>query len=71
MEGSMTHGGKRTAGPGKKLGRPPKADAKIAYGTKLAPVVVEYLRQRANGAETIEVAIKRSKDFREWRRSRG
>ena len=26
---------------------------------------------RANGAETIETAIKRSKDFREWRRSEG
>lgn len=65
------HGGKRKAGPGKTIGRPPKADAKIAYGTKLERIVVEYLRQRANGAETIETAIKRSKDFREWRKSEG
>ena len=60
------HGGKRTAGPGRTLGRPPKADAKIAYGTKLDPVVVEYLRQCDNAAQTIEAAVKRSKGFREW-----
>lgn len=61
-------GGKR-----KGAGRKPAPDgtAKVPYGTKLEPIVVEYLRQRANGAETIETAIKRSKDFRDWRRSRG
>ena len=67
----MTHGGPRKAGPGKKLGRPVKADAKIAYGTKLDPVVVEYLRQCDNAAATIESIIKRSNAFREWLKSRG
>ena len=67
----MTHGGPRKAGPGKKLGRPVKADAKIAYGTKLDPVVIEYLRECDNAASTIESIIKRSNAFREWLKSRG
>jgi hypothetical protein len=64
----MKHGGQR-----KGAGRKPAPDgtAKQPYGTKLDPVVVEYLRQRANGAETIETAIKRSKAFRDWLKSRG
>jgi hypothetical protein len=61
----MKHGGKR-AGAGRKPA--PDGTAKIAYGTKLDPVVIEYLRQRANAAETIETTIKRSKAFREWLR---
>jgi hypothetical protein len=64
----MNHGGKR-----KGAGRKPAPDgtAKIAYGTKLDPVVVDYLRECDNAAETIETAIKRSKDFRDWRRTEG
>jgi hypothetical protein len=68
MSDNRQHGGSR-----KGAGRKPAPDgtAKVPYGTKLAPIVVEYLRQRANGAETIETAIKRSKDFRDWRRTEG
>jgi len=64
----MKHGGQR-----KGAGRKPAPDgtAKIAYGTKLDPVVIEYLRQCSNAAETIETTIRRSKGFREWRRSEG
>jgi hypothetical protein len=64
----MKHGGQR-----KGAGRKPAPDgtAKIAYGTKLDPVVVEYLRDCDNAASTIETAIKRSEDFREWLRSEG
>jgi len=64
----MSHGGQR-----KGAGRKPAPDgkAKQPYGTKLDPIVVAYLRQRANGAETIETTIKRSKNFRDWRRSEG
>jgi hypothetical protein len=61
----MTHGGKRK-GAGRKPA--PVGTAKVPYGTKLQPIVVEYLRQRANAAETIETAVKRSKAFREWRK---
>lgn len=64
----MKHGGHR-----KGAGRKPAPDgtAKRPYATKLDPQVVDYLRQRANAAATIETAIRRSKDFRSWRRSRG
>jgi|TARA_R110000824_G_scaffold15044_3_gene63603 hypothetical protein len=61
----MKHGGKRT-GAGRKPA--PDGTAKIAYGTKLDPVVVQYLRECDNAAETIETTIKRSKAFREWLR---
>ena len=61
----MKHGGSR-----KGAGRKPAPDgtAKVPYGTKLAPIVVEYLRQCGNAAATIETAIKRSKTFRDWNR---
>jgi len=65
---TVSHGGQRK-GAGRKPG--PDGTAKIAYGTKLDPVVIEYLRQRANAASTIETTIKRSKAFREWLRLRG
>lgn len=63
----MKHGGKR-----KGAGRKPAPDgtAKVAYGTKLEPVVIEYLRQCSNAAETVESTIKRSKAFRDWMKSR-
>jgi len=61
----LKHGGQR-----KGAGRKPVPDgtAKVPYGTKLDPVVIEYLRQCSNAAETIETTIRRSKGFREWRR---
>ena len=62
----MKHGGKRK-GAGRKPG--PDGTIKFPYGTKLEAIVVEYLRQCANGAATIETAIKRSKDFRDWQRT--
>lgn len=64
----LKHGGKRK-GAGRKPA--PEGVAKIAYGTKLDPVVIEYLRQCDNAASTIESAIKRSKTFRDWLRLRG
>jgi len=60
----MSHGGKRE-GAGRKPA--PPGTKKITYATKLDPVVVKYLRQRDNAAETIEQTIKRSKDFRNWK----
>lgn len=61
-------GGKRE-GAGRKPA--PEGTAKVPYGTKLDPMLVEYLRQRVNAVETIEAAITRSKDYREWRKSSG
>lgn len=66
MGKKLTRGGKRVAGPGKKIGRPPTPGAKVAYGTKLDPVVVSFLRSCDNAAVTIEDAIKRSAGFKKW-----
>lgn len=63
----VKHGGKRE-GAGRKPG--PEGTAKVPYGTKLDPVVVEYLKSRKNAVETIETTLKRSKEFREWFKSR-
>lgn len=60
-------GGPRKAGPGKRMGRPKKADRKVTYATKLEPSVVRYLRQSPNAARLIERLVKRTKDFRAWR----
>lgn len=61
-------GGKRE-GAGRKPA--PEGTGKVPYATKLAPLIVEYLRQRKNAAQAIETAIERSKDYREWRKSSG
>lgn len=60
-----THGGKRTPGPGKSLGRPPKADAKVAVSVRLSPDVVAYLRSQENQSAAVEEALRRSKGFRQ------
>lgn len=59
----MSRGGKRE-GAGRRPA--PKGTQKVPYGTKLAPEVVEYLRQCKNASETIDLAVRRSKSFREW-----
>lgn len=64
----MSRGGKRK-GAGRKPA--PEGTAKVQYATKLAPLVVEYLRQRKNAAGTIEGLVEKSKDYREWRKSSG
>ena len=53
----------------RKRGRPPKADAKQSYTTRLAPDVVDFLRQLDNQVEWLEGRIKRSADFRAWLQS--
>jgi hypothetical protein len=64
----MSQGGKRQ-GAGRKPA--PEGTSKVPYATKLSPHVVEYLRQRENAAQSIESAIERSNDYREWRKSSG
>jgi len=61
----MTQGGKRP-GAGRKPA--PEGTKKLQYATKLEPAIVEYLREQDNAAKTIETAIERTKDFREWRK---
>ena len=57
------HGGKRIG-----AGRPPipEEEKKIPMTIKVAPIIRRYLRQR-QATETIETAITRSKDFKQWK----
>jgi hypothetical protein len=65
----MTHGGKRTPGPGKKLGRTPSPDPKIQKTYRLEREIVAYLATTGNATREIETKVKRSKGFREWKRN--
>lgn len=62
-----SRGGKRE-GAGRKVA--PEGTAKVPYGTKLTPEVVEYLRQCKNAAKELDDMVRRSKQFREWSKSR-
>ena len=64
----MSHGGKR---PGAGAKPAPEGTQKVPYATKLAPVVVQYLRSRENAAQAIETAITKSKDFKNWEKECG
>lgn len=46
----------------------PKGTTKIAYGTRLEPIVIDYLKQSDNAAELIECLVKRSAAFREFKK---
>lgn len=57
----MPSGGKR-----KGAGRPPTADAKQPYTTKLHPEIIAYLRSADNQA-----VIRRTADFKQWKEKHG
>lgn len=63
----MTHGGKRL-GAGRKA-RPDERKRPLAI--KLAVELSEYLASCKNKTATIENAVRQSKGFREWRKTRG
>lgn len=63
------HGGKRTPGRGKRLGRPPKDSAKVAGSFRVSADVEAYLREMGTSAE-IERLAKNSKRFKDWAKSR-
>ena len=62
------HGGPRTPGPGKTLGRPASDLSKVAVSFRLAPDVAAWLKSRPNQGEAIEAVVRRSKAFRERRK---
>lgn len=64
---SDKRGGKRK-GAGRKPA--PEGTQKVPMTIKVAPDLREYLAQRENATETIETALRRSKDFRDWKRDR-
>lgn len=60
----MSHGGKR-----KGAGRKPAPDSRsVPKSIKVSQRVADYLAERGTGV--IEDAIRRTKDFREWAKSR-
>ena len=61
------HGGVRTPGPGKRLGRPPKPDKKVNHTICVTPDVRVYLRHL--GSVEVEDWVRRSKSFREWHKA--
>lgn len=63
----VTHGGKRE-GAGRKA-RPD--ERKVPLAVKLTVELSEYLGTVENKTATIEDALKRSRGFREWRKTRG
>jgi hypothetical protein len=66
---SKQHGGKRTPGKGKRLGRPPKDEPKVAGSFRVSADVEAYLREMGTSAE-IDRLAKNSKRFKDWLRSR-
>ncbi len=61
-----THGGRRK-GAGRKPA--PVGTIKVPLTIKIEPELREYLRQQPNATATVEVALRRSKQFREWVRA--
>lgn len=66
---SKTHGGKRTPGKGKRLGRPPNEERKVAGSFRVSADVESYLREMGTSAE-IERLARNSKRFKDWAKSR-
>jgi len=52
------HGGPRTPGPGKHLGRPRKAAPKRPISFRLAPDLVDWLKQQPNQGAAVERALR-------------
>jgi len=63
------HGGPRTAGPGKQMGRPTSDSSKRSLSLRVSPDVREFLDTVDNISETVDEMVRRSKVFREWKRS--
>jgi len=59
------HGGKRTAGPGKRMGRPPVENPKVAISARVTSEVAAYLRSCENASCLIDSVIRRTRAFRD------
>jgi len=64
------HGGARVAGEGKRIGRPPKPDAKIRSSISMPPDIERYFRSLESGTRNaaIESMIRNSRQFKAWKR---
>jgi hypothetical protein len=60
---TSTHGGSR---PGS--GRKPDPNSKIPVTKKLDRELVDFLQTRPNATETIESALRKSTEFKAWKR---
>lgn len=64
-----THGGPRVAGPGKRMGRPPKEDARsVGRAIRISEDVDAYLSETGSGL--VETLVRRTKAFRDWLEAR-
>ncbi len=59
-------GGPRTAGRGKKIGRPKKDQVKITLSASVSADVAEYLRSTDNTSQTIDAVVRATRAFKRW-----
>jgi len=71
----MGHGGKRTATPGKRIGRPPKPKIAPVGDKNQAAAIIEALNQPASDKDSYEIkqfrklddaSVDSSRDLRKW-----
>lgn len=66
------HGGRRTPGPGKKLGAPTlRAEAKVPISARVSPSVRRFLMREGNLSEAIEIMARKSAEFPTWNANQG
>ncbi len=68
MKKKHAHGGPRTAGPGRSIGRPPTDNPKVSASLRLPADVKAYLDDTGNASQTVADVVRRSKAFRDWKR---
>jgi len=61
----MPRGGKR---PGSGRKPSPEGTVKVPRAIKIKPELDAYLRQQPNATEVIEIALERSKAFKDWKK---
>ena len=65
------HGGRRTPGPGKRLGAPTKANAKQTLALRVPPSIRDYLHSTGNASVAVEEIVARSAGYRAWAKDAG
>jgi hypothetical protein len=53
-----------------KAGRPAPLGRKVPVGIRLTPDVVEFCKQHPQGFVVLEEKLRKSKEFRDWLKSR-
>lgn len=53
----------------KAIGRPAPLGRKVPVGIRLTPDLVEFCKQHPDGFTVLEDAVRKSKAFRDWKKS--